>query len=363
MPIRTIEPQAQVLPKTSTITRNSALELLRIISMILIIMHHYSVHGFGYDGANLTLNDFIVQVLSFGGKFGVNCFILITGYFMISSKFKIKKLVKIIFEVFTYSIVIFLVFCLIDKSNFSVKNLMQSLFPIIFTKYWFATTYVLLYIFSPYINMLVKTLDKKKHGILILTLVLIFSIIPTFATISGSPGFSNLAWFVTLYLIGGYIKLYPINAMKNVKKNALYTIIIFLLIVLSVIFIDILAKTKVSFASEETYFMDMNKVPMLLCSITMFLTFSNLNIKNNKVINGLALTMFGVYLIHDNPLVRHALWIDIFKNMEYINSRFLLIHATVAVLSVFVVCVAIDYIRITILEKPLFKLIDKKEKN
>jgi len=95
----------------------------------------------------------------------------------------------------------------------------------------------------------------------------------------------------------------------------------------------------------------------------MFLTFSNLNIKNNKVINGLALTMFGVYLIHDNPLVRHALWIDIFKNMEYINSRFLLIHATVAVLSVFVVCVAIDYIRITILEKPLFKLIDKKEKN
>ena len=278
---------------------------------------------------------------------------------MVSSKFKVKKLAKIIFEVFTYSIIIFLIFCLIDNTNFSIKNLIHTLFPIIFTKYWFATTYVILYIFSPYINKLIKVLDKRNYRILILTLVLIFSIIPTLTTVA--PEFSNLAWFITMYLIGGYIRLYPIKSMENVKKNALWTIIIFLLIVLSVILFDILGQVNSFFVSKEVYFRDMNKFPMLLCSLAMFLTFSKLSIKNNKHINNIALTMFGVYLIHDNPLVRNALWINIFKNQEYINSKFLILHAITAILSVFVVCIVIDYIRIIIIEKPLFKLIDKKE--
>ena len=155
--------------------------------------------------------------------------------------------------------------------------------------------------------------------------------------------------------------MYPAKFTEDVKKNALYTIILFLLIVLSVAVFDILSKVNIFFASKETYFRDMNKLPLLLCSITMFLTFSNLKIKNNKYINSIAVTMFGVYLIHDNPLVRNALWKDIFKNSEYINSNLLIVHAVSAILIVFATCIVIDYIRIIIIEKPLFKLIDKKE--
>lgn len=75
--------------KNSLKIRNSNLELLRIVSMILIIMHHYAVHG-GFDLLNteLDLNRIWIQILSIGGKIGVNCFVLITGYFMINSKFK-----------------------------------------------------------------------------------------------------------------------------------------------------------------------------------------------------------------------------------------------------------------------------------
>lgn len=91
------------------IGRSSNLELLRILAIIMIIAHHYSVHG-GWDIPNeLSYNRIIVQFLSLGGKLGVNCFVLITGYFMINSKFNIKKFAKIVGQVFFYSVVIMLI--------------------------------------------------------------------------------------------------------------------------------------------------------------------------------------------------------------------------------------------------------------
>ena len=79
--------------------RNSNLELLRIISMLLIIMHHYSIHGFSPNILYYSSNKYILDFLSLEGKLGVNCFILISGYFMINQKFTIKKLLSILGEV------------------------------------------------------------------------------------------------------------------------------------------------------------------------------------------------------------------------------------------------------------------------
>lgn len=67
--------------------RNSNLEILRIVSMILIIVHHYVVHGQFEWSNTITTNKILLEVLSLGGKLGVNCFVLITGYFMVQSKY------------------------------------------------------------------------------------------------------------------------------------------------------------------------------------------------------------------------------------------------------------------------------------
>ena len=68
--------------------RNSSFELLRLISMLLIVMHHYSLHG-GFDYmSTLSLRLYFIQCLNMGGKLGVNLFILISGYFLCKSNFK-----------------------------------------------------------------------------------------------------------------------------------------------------------------------------------------------------------------------------------------------------------------------------------
>ncbi len=70
--------------------RSSNIELLRIASMFMIILFHFSVHGAWPESGPLA-SDVAVEMLSFGGKLGVNCFVLITGYFMVRSQLKIGR--------------------------------------------------------------------------------------------------------------------------------------------------------------------------------------------------------------------------------------------------------------------------------
>ncbi len=81
--------------------RKSNIELLRIIAIILIISFHY-VFKSNFKFEELTINSFIVKSFYMFGELGVNLFILITGYFMVSGKFSIKKLICLILEVNFY---------------------------------------------------------------------------------------------------------------------------------------------------------------------------------------------------------------------------------------------------------------------
>ena len=48
-------------------TRNTSLEMLRITSMIIIIAHHFEVHGFTSDMLIYGTNRYVVDILSMGG--------------------------------------------------------------------------------------------------------------------------------------------------------------------------------------------------------------------------------------------------------------------------------------------------------
>ena len=83
--------------KKKTITkRESNFELLRIIAMIGIILFHYSDHGcndISFENA-LSINVAFEYVTRIGGGVGNCIFMLLTGYFMSQSKFRINKLLK-----------------------------------------------------------------------------------------------------------------------------------------------------------------------------------------------------------------------------------------------------------------------------
>ena len=78
------------------------------------------------------------------------------------------------------------------------------------------------------------------------------------------------------------------------------------------------------------------------------------------VINTIASLIFGVYLISDNYLLRDVIWHDVFNNISYIYSPYLILHIFFSVIVVVISCLLIDLIRKYLFEKSLFHLIDSK---
>jgi surface polysaccharide O-acyltransferase-like enzyme len=132
----------------------------------------------------------------------------------------------------------------------------------------------------------------------------------------------------------------------------------YFLILLSIIIFDFIGIKIYLFSKHSTYLTGMNMLPLLFCSITFLLWFKNININYNRYINIISSSMFGVYLIHDNNIVRYLLWKDIFKNNSYFESKYLFLHSISSVLLVFLCCILIDQFKKLILEKPLSRKIE-----
>ncbi len=344
--------------------RNSAIELLRIISMIMIIFHHFALHG-KFVWTDISLSRFWYNFIYMGGKVGVDVFILISGYFLIADKgplFNVRKIIKLIGEVLFYSIVIFVIFWLFGYNVFddgvgSLVSIIYAIFPITFSKWWFVSAYFVLYLIHPFLNKLLLSINKRKYQTLIILLVIMWSVIPTF--LHSSYASNDFIWFVTLYIIAGYARIYGFNSKLTTKSYAILWIIFSFLTYLSTVVLTFLS-TKWSFiVGHEGYFAGQEKISTLLISLSLFMMFATMKMKYHKWINVIASATFGVYLIHDHPFVRSFLWMDLFKNASFANSLLLIPYSIFAVFSVYLICTIIDLLRQYLIERPVMSLVNK----
>lgn len=344
--------------KENNIQRNSSIELLRIISMIMIVFHHFAFYGgFEWDSSGASVPFFWYNFILMGGKIGVNVFVLISGYFLINSKVNIvniNRILKFWGQVFFYSIVIYLIF---SKGKFSIGALIIRFFPISYSLWWFASTYFVLYLLHPFLNKLLHCLDKRKYQYLLLILVVCWSVIPTFLTSFYQS--NDLLWFITLYAIAGYIRLYGLND-KFKLKHYWFSCFIFLAITYALGVIGTLLGLKSgTIVYDSMYFFGQQKISVLLISVSLFMAFATMKMNYHKSLNVIASATFGVYLIHDSDIIRPLLWNDMFKNATYQNTLMIIPYSIAVVTLVYVVCTVIDLIRQNVFEKLFMMLVNK----
>ena len=193
--------------------RNSGLELLRILCIWGILCMHLS--GTYTLSTNLptlvTLN-----VINSLFNICVTCFVLISGYFSITLKW--DKLFSLWCIVIFYSLADAAISYSIG-TPLTLTELFKSVFPSITGKYWFFTTYMLLAILSPYINKIPQILPQKQFKNLLLLLVAIFYLLPTFFyfEIIKDNGKGPVCMLI-VYLIGRYIALYAKRPPQSEKQ-------------------------------------------------------------------------------------------------------------------------------------------------
>ena len=344
--------------------RNSNLEALRILSMILIIAHHYSCHGFMDVEIEASANLYVIKMLHLGGKLGVDLFILLSAYFMSKSQFTMQKLAKILGEVCFYCVSIYLLFrfFITPTRPLVFRDLLCSIFPIGFASYWFITNYILLMIISPILNAALENLSQKKQAQLLFLGFVFWSVIPVFTNITYA--LNNIAWFSYLYLIAGYIRNNAVGAHRSSCTHFGIAVISYALVVLSAVLSVFIGRHTNSafFIKNSTRFSDMNSPLILIASTALLLGCITAAPHCNKIINFLASTMFGVYLIHDNFIAGPYIWNSVFHCRQFANAPHLMIHAVISIFSIFIFGVFVDLLRQCTVEKLWMLGIHKSER-
>ncbi len=275
--------------------RNSGIELLKIIAILLICISHAvqtSEQFLNYD--YLTFGIAVLKILRYFGQIGNIIFVICSSWFLLDSKkVKPERVLKILFDSMCISILIFLGFVFAGY-KFSTNRIIQQLFPDIFFNVWFIPVYALFYLIHPLLNTAINKMNKKSH--LIFCLV-IFSIYSCLGLIIGFGGILiNFFGFIVLYFIIAFIKRYCERFYKNRKLN-LYLYLGFVLLFLLIA----IAKSVFNLEHLEIgQFCSPVLLPMLIC---LFNLFNSLNF-TNKSINYFAGCSLFVYCIHENILVR-----------------------------------------------------------
>lgn len=310
--------------------RRSGLDLLKIISMGMIVLHHMLTHGgllFAFPEASTTQK--AVQLLNMLLFCAVNTYALISGYVLSKSTFRLSRLLELWLQVFCTGVVITAAFCLFSDAAVSMQDWLKAIFPVVMDEYWYFTAYFGVYLLMPALNHLLHTLNKRTLLGGLGALLFLLCIVPMFsanATLSLGGGY-HIGWLLTLYLLGGWVRLY---GCKLPRKMAPVVYVICAL--LAWIF-----KPLQQYVSPA----------MLLCALSLLILFEKFSLPGwlQKASLALAPLTFGVYLIHDHPLVREHLMKMRFAALSQLTPPMMILSLLGSALAVYAVCLGVEAIR------------------
>ena len=345
--------------------RSSNFELMRIFAMLLIVTYHYALFSnFRFYTTDVTFNRLFYQSMFITGKTGVNLFVMLSGYFMVKSRgVKTSKVLQLWGQTFFSIMAIWILFH--KKVNgfgsMPQDKLIGKIFFLSSGVQWFIATYMVMYLLSPYINVMLNNLSRTMFRRMLVITGIFWCLIPTLSWIPGlvETTFqgSDLTFFLFLYCLGAYLRLYH---EENRRKASFWFLCAFGIVTVCIgiiVAVDIWDDHSMGKVKLLDYLFNyQNHVLILLLSLFLFLGFKALNIKNNRIINWVSSLTFGIYLIHDNWQIRRYLWNNIANGPAFELTPWLVPVSIGYIVAVFVACGLIEAIRQQTVEKLWMKV-------
>lgn len=324
--------------KPEKVQRDSNIELLRIVLMFMIIVHHLVTRGLKLRELGLgtytpmssttfqiLLNSFLIVA--------VNTYIFISGYFEI--KFKVRVLISFILQCLFYSVLLYLVFVGLGLNTWSLKGFATT-FYFLYKGWWFVPVYLTLYALSPMLNKGLAAMNKKQMICMIVVLLIIAHIKFVMGNFISAQGF-GIYNFIFIYIVAHYCR----NYVKKVDYAWLWYISCSLIIFAMAYGLYVFGKPRGTWAIYNY-----NNPVLILSAVFLFYTFKNISIRSG-VINSVAGLVFGTYLFHEQRDVCLYLRDHVMVYVQSIAPNDIALFAAIFLLAmiVFVVGISIEKIR------------------
>lgn len=326
----------------TTKTRDSNMELLRLVAMLLIMMVHASYRALPKPTPEAIAADAVsmflqIMVESFT-VVGVNVFVMLSGWYGIRLRW--SRLLELFFQVAFFTVLCFGVYYAMTDTLPPTPYL--SILMLHEGDYWFIKTYIALYLLSPVLNAFVQTATQRQMAITLLSLFAfqwvygwVFE-----ATTWLRAGYS-LPSFVCLYLLARYLNIYK---PSFTRWHARTDLMVYLAVCSMVTVAYFLLKSRLNLGGLLWFY---NSPTTIIAAMFLLLFFSKLSF-HSKLVNWMGISALAVYLTHSNtPLGQYydlyiREWHDTLPRLSFILRTGLFIVA------VYIGSILIDKVRIAV---------------
>lgn len=285
----------------SSAQRRSNIELLRVISMLMVLLVHAdggclqlpSING---DLSTAGIRDVWRLSVESVAIIGVNCFTMISGYFGIKLSF--KRIGRFLFQCLFYSLLIFLIFSALFPKVFSWEAFGRSFLVLSKTDLWYVPAYFALMLLSPVLNAGLESLSRRNYVIFLLLFVSFNLWCGWHWGGSFNPTGYTVVQLVMIYSIARFLSLHVDR--DRIRGRRGWLIAVYFVSLACVFLSSLFLATNLAFAYNSPF--------VLVNSVSFFMLFLTFDF-SSRIVNYAAKSAFAAYLIHKNPLV----WVRIMK--------------------------------------------------
>ncbi len=350
-------------------TRNSSIELLKIIGILLIVISHvvqtlhesniyidYKDYIINLCLATKNIQYLILSMLQYSGTIGNTIFFVCSAYFLLDSKKSNKrKILQMLMDIWIISVIIFIPVYILRRGDIGIKMIIHQLFPTLFGNNWYMTCYLLFYSIYPFLNIIIEKVNKLT--LFRITLIMLFLYFGINFLHTGYFYISDFILWIGIYFTIAYMKLYLVDISNNIKLNIIIVLIGFI-INYTIIGVTNILGLHFSFFSDKLFRWNRNNPFILMMVIGFFNIVRNINFKNN-IINYLSKLSMLIYIIHENMLLRiyyrPMLWEYVYVNYGY---RYILVWTFILVIIVFLFGLILSIIYKCTIQKLVIKIGD-----
>lgn len=322
--------------------RNSSIELLRILSMFMILLHHLVVHNVvDYKAMDPGIFRFLLQFLFVsGGKVGVVIFFVISAWFLADAATGVKASFRRVWmlekEVLFYGVVLG-TGCYLTIDGVGLGALVRGVFPLMSSIWWYTTAYVGFLIVFPFLADGLRALGRKRHLSLCAVMFFVIGVVgllPVSPVVTGAMGMMYL--FVLISAYKWYVA--PKHAFDPLKLIAVGAMLL-----LPYVLASLAAKALLD-VSTGAYITSETKTPILLIGFGIFLLFERMHFYS-PVVNKVAACSLSVYLITEFPAIASRMWHGSFSLDVMAASPVGFAYAIALCIAVYIACTALDGMR------------------